>query len=181
MNAEIHELIRKAQSGDKDAFGQLYTHFYTPVYRYLLVRIRNRSDAEDLAADTFVKFFNAIPDFALTRQSPLPYLFTIARNTLIDQVRKKSHSSSIEDEELFAIPDLGPDAEEIASEGEDAELIRAVIPQLPPGERSAVTLRYFDGLSTKECAELLGKSEEAVRQLLSRGLRRMKKILESKP
>lgn len=180
MATDIHVLIRQAQDGDQRAFDELYTTFYTPVFRYLLLRAGNREDAEDLAEDTFLKFFKALPTFTLAGSSILPYLFTVARNGLIDQSRKRSHEGKLDEELFLLLPDTEPDPEAQSQTGQDVDVLKKTLRLLPQGEQAAVTLRYLDGLSTAETAETLGKSEEAVRQLLSRGIRRLRSLLESK-
>lgn len=174
---DLQALVTRAKEGDKKAFEELYTSLYTPVYRYLLSRTRSREDAEDLAGDSFIKFFNALPRFVPMRDSALPYLFTIARNLIIDRARAGSRVGHMDEELFFSIPDVGANPAELSELGNDIASLNKALAELPEGERSAVTLRYFDGLSMREVAEILEKKEEAVRQLVSRGLRRLRSIL----
>lgn len=176
---DLQGLIFRAKNGEQKAFEELYSSLYTPVYRFLLSRTRSREDAEDLAGDSFVKFFNALDRYVPMRDSALPYLFTIARNLLIDRARRNKRTGHMDEELFFSIPDAGPSPQKQSELGDDIVALQRSLEKLPEGERSAVTLRYFDGLSMKEVADILEKKEDAVRQLVSRGLRRLRRDLKA--
>lgn len=177
IQEDLHSLIARAKAGEQKAYEALYTSLYTPVYRFLLSRTRNREDAEDLAGDTFIKFFNALDRFVPLKDSALPYLFTIARNIMIDKARSKNRELVVDEEFMFALPDHGPSPAEQSELWDDISSLQEAIAKLPEGEQAALTLRYFDNLSMKEVADVLNKKEDAVRQLVSRGLRRLRTIV----
>jgi RNA polymerase sigma-70 factor (ECF subfamily) len=167
---EYTDLIARARGGDEAAFETLYKNLYAPVYRFVLMRTKDKTLADDVTQETFIKFLAALPRFQGT--SPLAYLHTIARTTCIDHFRKVRPTES--DEELWDHASEAPSPEEESQLGaEVGELFRALA-TLPPAEAAVVKAKYLDGLETLEIAAFLDKSEEAVRQLVSRGLRRLR-------
>ena len=183
------DLVQRAREGDSDAFAELYSAYFTPLYRYLYFRVQDKADADDLTQEVFLKAYASFKNFlpmvnttdtvpsANTAKSPLPYFYTIARNRLIDHYRKKK-SVTLEDEVMQAIPDTTDSLEEAAAKNQEYEHIRKRITELPPDQQDALVLRFINGLSTEEVAKVLGKKEDAVRQLQSRGLRALKKKLD---
>ncbi|MEK7063231.1 MAG: sigma-70 family RNA polymerase sigma factor [Patescibacteria group bacterium] len=169
------DLIGEARGGNHAAFDQLYRSAYAPVYRFIYIRTRNKDIAEDLTQDVFTKMLQAHP-VRPEGGSMLPYLFTVARNAVIDWSRKKK--PLYDDEALMSVADGARSAE--VEVGIDADITRMLdaLQKLSEAEEAVLKLRYLDGLSTKEVAVLLGKSEEAVRQALSRGLKHLRSLLE---
>jgi RNA polymerase sigma-70 factor (ECF subfamily) len=172
--AGLQEIIDKAKKGDKEAFSFLYTAYFTPLYKYIYFRVGSRADAEDLTQDVFVKAYSSFGRYSYSGTSPLAYFYTIARNTVIDFRRKKKMIVA-DDEEMLAVPDTMDNAEEEAIKREDANMVRKNIARLPEDQQDAIVLRFIDGLSTKEISAMLGKNEEAIRKLQSRGLQAMRK------
>lgn len=175
---DLRDTVEKAKSGDSEAFGRLYNSCYTPIYRYLFVRIKRREDAEDLAQEVFVKAFGAFNTFTLRGSSVLPFFYTIARNTLIDFRRKKHLPESGEEVENVPAPQSEiPDKE--AMRREDRAALFSLLADLSDNERDSIIMRFVDGFSNKEIGDVIGRSAEAVRQLQSRGLRKMRSIADS--
>jgi RNA polymerase sigma-70 factor (ECF subfamily) len=121
-----------------------------------------------------MKAYGAFSRYSYSGISPLAYFYTIARNTIIDHRRKK-HLIIAEEDELLAVSDTSPGPQEEAMQAESGEAIRLIISQLSEDQQDVVVLRFIEGRSTKEIAELLGKTEEAVRKLQSRALHIVKK------
>lgn len=178
---EFSKLIYRAKAGDAEAFGLVYNAYYTPVYRYLLIRARSASTAEDLAQTVFMKIFKNLNHFEV-RDKPLRYFFSVARNTLIDFYRKKKETafSKLEDEETpFDTPDGGESSAEILHRALIMESVKDSMEEaLSEDQREAITLRFFGELSTKEVANGMGKSEGAIRQIQSRALHILAKKLK---
>jgi len=170
---ELRALIVRAQQGDKNAFGSLYEFFYTPIYRYIYFRVRSKDDAVELTQEVFMKAFTAFARYESRTDTPLPYLYTIARNIVIDRGKKK-HTVEV-DEEVFAnISDDSMNLERDAINAEESDAMKRAMQLLPEDQREALELRFALGLSGREVAETMGKTEEAVRQLQSRGLKSLR-------
>lgn len=159
---------------DDGQFDEIYRTLYAPLYRFVIVRCRDRALAEDITQDTFIRFLQAAP--TLDGRSPLPYLHTVARNALIDHYRKKT--PDFDDEALAQLVSADPSPEAVAALGEEVAGVIAALGKLSGDEEAAIRLKYLDGFDTKEISLQLGKTEESVRQLLSRGLRRVRTILD---
>ena len=164
------ELIKQAQAGDEAALARLYDNFYAPVYRYLYFRTRDRSETEDLAQETFLRFYRTLQKYQYRGTTPLAYLFRIARNCLIDAGRRKK--SWIQFSELFGRSE--EPRENPAEQRENAEMVKSALAELPEAEQEAVILRFVNDLPYSEIAQLTGRSEEAVRQAVSRALKRLR-------
>ncbi len=172
------ELIKKAQGGDKAAFEKLYSMYYTPVYRYIYLRVKEKNEVSSIAQDVFIKVYQSLDSYKTEKASPLPYFFTIARNTIIDYWRKNRHLVSFGKEDMMLqVPDKADGPEELAKKKEISALLYFGMNKLNHNEREAITMRYFNDVPNKEIAKYMGKSEEAVRQLQSRGIKALRKIL----
>ena len=155
----------------------LYNSYYTPLFRYLYFRVRNHDDAEDLAQTVFVKAFNSLKEGMWNGAGGIKYLFTIARNTLIDHYRRAKHVAIASDELIESFADLvatdGP-----VEERERRELIASGLKVLRDTEAEAVNLRYIADMDYDAIAVIMGKRPDAVRQLVHRGLKTLRKFLE---
>lgn len=171
-------LVARAKAGDMGAFEELYTLFYTPVFRYVYLRTKNKEEAEDLTQVVFLKIYKSISRFESGSSAPLAYFFTVARNTLIDHWRKQGRV--IYDDEL-----ISKKSDELIDEKSDAtireakEIIAQAMESLTDDQKEVITYRFIHELETKEICELTGKKEEAVRQLQSRGLKAMREYLKT--
>ena len=88
------ELIHKAQAGDSEAFAQLYDLYVKRIYAYVFVRVRHKEAAEDITSVTFMKALEKLNTFQ-NEVSYIAWLFTIARNTLIDHIRREKPKNSM--------------------------------------------------------------------------------------
>ena len=169
------ELLLRAAHGDERALESLYLEYVTPIYRYIHLRTGHTETTEDLTQLVFLKFYKSITDYHEQGKPLLSYLFTIARNTVIDHYRK--NSVTIEElDEYTELPETlahdGP--EQDYRELEIGELLIMLLGKLPQEQQDAVTLKYIQGLEHKDIADILGKSEEATRQILSRAIRKLR-------
>lgn len=167
---EYDELIQQARRGDETAFNELYRLLYAPLFRFVLMRMKDRELAEDVTQETFVVFLQHLKTFG--SGSPLPYLHTVARNKIIDHYRK--HQPDVDDDALWALADSAPTHEEAARLGEEVGEVFLALSTISLAEAEVLKARYLDGLTTAEIAMILDKTEEAVRQLLSRGMRSLR-------
>ena len=170
---DMQAIIAKAKDGDKDAFGVLYQEFYTPVYRYIYFRVSSKDEAEELAQDVFVKAMNAFTRYEARTNTPLPYFYTIARNTVIDW-QKKKRGVHVDQEMFMEIADDTSKTDKQAVVSEELVALKKALQELPEDQREALELRFFNDLSGREVAQVMGKSEESVRQLQSRGMKALK-------
>ncbi len=175
--AELRAIIVRAKEGEKEAFGVLYSRFFTPLYRYVLYRVGSRGDAEELTQEVFLKAYAAFGRYDADRATtPLPYFFTIARNAIIDW-RRKQRTLVLEPDLMHTFSDDQPLPDGVAIRAEDANALYRALDKLSEDMREALLLRFMGGLSGREVADQMGKSEDAIRQLQSRAMRILKEKL----
>ncbi len=161
-------LVRAAQR-DPVAFDALYERYIDRVYAYLRARSATPEDAADLTQQVFTHALAALPRYRAG--SFAAWLFRIARNAAVDAHRRRRATVSwdLVPEALHPVAEDDAEARLLARE---ARLrVRRLVAGLPPDKREQLALRYAARLSTAEIAAVLGKSEAATRQQLSRVLR----------
>lgn len=166
------ELIAQAQAGKESARERLYTEYYTPVYRYIYVRVRHRETAEDLVQSVFFKLYRALPGWEVEADtSLLAYLFTIAKRTIIDHGRKSVRQIDMDDESVLYHAD-----QKGHSDPKDNILSRLndSLQSLLPAERTLILDYYVVGRSYTELAAAGDTTEAAIRQRCSRIVRKLR-------
>jgi len=172
------EIICQAQQNPR-FFAPLYDHYFPRIYNYIYRRVQNSQLTEDLVADTFYKALSNIHKFSWQGRgySFASWLYTIARNQIIDQYRRQEPLLFDENEWDLAAPAAGNPEERVLRQATKDDLLRA-IQTLTPSQQDALLLRFQEGLKIKEIASVLEKKEGAIKALLFRGLRNLRKKLK---
>jgi RNA polymerase sigma-70 factor (ECF subfamily) len=173
------ELIARVREGDHAAFTELYTRAYAPVFRFVYLRVKSRDEAEDITQDVFVKVFQSPPQSLPAHGSILPFLFTLARNRVVDWSRRQRPVAS--DEALANLVDEEPTADAFIDLALEERRVLTALTRLSESDEAVLKLKYLDGMPTGAIASLLNKTEEAVRQALSRALGRLRSLLDGEP
>ncbi|AXX34047.1 putative RNA polymerase sigma factor [Actinosynnema pretiosum subsp. pretiosum] len=170
-------LVRAAQGGDKEAFGALYDRYVDVVYRYVLFRIGDRTLAEDVTSETFLRALRSIGSISYQGRDVGAWFVTIARNIVFDHVKSSRYRLEITTAELADNREAadGPEQEVLALATSE-ELLRCVR-QLGDDQRECITLRFIQGLSVAETAAKMGRNEGAVKALQHRAVRRLAQLL----
>lgn len=170
-------LVELARNGDKDAFGQLYDHYQPSVYRFLYYRLGSIPLAEDLAAETFFRALRSMDSFRWQGKDFSAWLMTIARNLATDHYKAGRTRLEQPTDDVRALDKSAesPEAEVLASLTN--EVLLAALGELPEEQRECLIMRFLQGLSIAETAELLDRSAGAVKQLQLRGVRNLAKLL----
>lgn len=155
-------------------FATLYRLHLPQVYRYLLARVGNVADAQDLTSETFLAAMQAFPTYRAERPF-VAWLLGIARHKVADHFRSGRARVSFELTEEIA--DRSNSLEEQVDDRLAWEQLRAQLARLSPDRAEAVSLRLFGGLEAAEIAGLMGKRETAVRMLIFRGMRDLQQQL----
>lgn len=182
---DVWELVEQAQKGDQDAFGELYQRYVDTVFRYALFRVGDRELAEDVTSETFLRALRRIGSVTYQGRDVGAWFVTIARNIVLDHVKSSRHRREVSTAEIteagsvpfFAEPhaDLGPESRMLASATRE-QLLRAVS-ELGAEQRECVVLRFLQGLSVAETAQIMDRKEGAVKALQHRAVRRLAKNL----
>ena len=147
-------------------FSALYRTHVSSVYAYFYHQVSSIQDAEDLTATTFSKALAGCHGYRSQRASVTAWLFGIARNCPRDHRRRNRRSEPLHPD----LPDSQPLPETLwLSAGRTLALQRA-IQRLPLDQRDALALRFFGGLGVRDVAEILGKSDGAVKMLVRRAV-----------
>jgi RNA polymerase sigma-70 factor (ECF subfamily) len=162
------ELLAARARTDSAAFGLLYERHALAVYRYLRARGAAEDQAKELAAVAFERALRSIGRFRPGRAGFRSWLFAIARNAWVDAHRRRARDADLGEAATMAAPGPSPEAAVVAAE--ERELVMRLLAQLPEAARDALALRYAAGLSGREIAHVIGKSEDATKKLLSRSL-----------
>lgn len=178
QNEYLWDLLSRAKNGDTLAFNEFFNELYTPVYRYLLIRLKNREIAEDCAQVTFIKVFQNIQRIEATVSSPLHYLFTVARNTLIDEKRKKQ-AETISEESWGTVVSAENTEKTVENELLYTKILES-IDELDEDDKDILTFRLLENLPHAEIAEILQKSDASTRKAFSRALEKLRSLLKSK-
>jgi RNA polymerase sigma-70 factor (ECF subfamily) len=174
---DIEELVERARHGDTAAVGALYDAFAPRVYRFFRFRVSADEPAEDLMQRVFLKMVEQLPKYEPRGVPFAAWLFRVARNTWIDEGR--SYHSTVPLEQIEAEPADAGDPEALTEASLDGELVRSAVAALPDDQREVIACRFFAGLSPRETAELMGRSEGSVRVLQHRALAGLRRRLPS--
>jgi len=176
-SAETKNLIIAAKNGDAKAFSELYELYFVPVYRYIYFRVKQKEEAEDLTQAVFMKVYSAVSRYEDVGKPPLAYFYSIARNAVIDYWRRHKRVVILETAQLEQVGDRATNLEADMAARRDVEMVLQGLKKLTEEQAEIITLKFINDLSTREIAELLGKSEDAVRQIQHRALEKLRVIL----
>ena len=171
----IPDVIDRARGGDRMAFAELYDAHCDAVYRYVLYRVREPSDAEDLTSEVFTRAFANIHRYRWQGKSFLAWLYTIARNAVTDRRRRERPTVDLDD--AYGVAEEGPTAHDRAVRGEQVDALRGAVKHLTTEQQEVLVLRFVENMSSRQVAKVLGKNEGAIRALQFRALGRLRKIL----
>jgi len=180
---EVHreeDLVRRAQRREPEAFGQLYEEHFDRIYRYVMLRVRNQADAEDITQQVFLKALENIGSYRWRGMPFASWLFRIAHNLVVDYWKKKSREkvAAVAPEEIDQmVEESSNDPATLAELNFDMKQLAAACEQLTDGQREIVSLRFAGGLSVAEAAKVMGKSEGAVKVLHHAALVKLRRIL----
>ena len=179
---EVHreeDLVRRAQRREPEAFGQLYEEHFDRIYRYVMLRVRNQADAEDITQQVFLKALENIGSYRWRGKPFASWLFRIAHNLVVDYWKKKSREkvAAVAPEEIDEMAASPNDPAALAELNFDMKQLAAACDRLTEGQREIISLRFAGGLSVAESAKVMGKSEGAVKVLQHAALVKLRRIL----
>ncbi len=169
----LKELIERYRDGDQEAFEAIYLSYYTPLYRFIFFRVRSKSEAEDLTQTLFLKLYRSLSAYS-GGVPPEKYLYTAARNLVIDFFRSQPHRAIPSDDLIKELDESTPGTQNLTEERETSELVREALATLHGDERDIITMRFIDELTNQEIAQKTGKTEVNIRQIQSRALRKLR-------
>ncbi len=168
---------RGLQKRDPEAWAEVYEEYFPRVYRYIALRVGDKTEAEDLAGQVFLKALESISSFKWRGVPVSAWLFRIAHNHIIDYRRTSKAKLHLPLDESLVSTDADPVSE--AERNSDISQVVQAVRQLTQAQRDVIELRFAGGLSTAEVAKVLGKSQGAVKVLQHSALIALRSKLSS--
>lgn len=175
VTVDVATLIHKAQQGDREAVGTLYQAYVRSIYRYVVARVRNNADAEDITADVFIRMVKGLPSYRVTEAPFGAWLYRIAASRIADYYRAQNRYTNSEVSE--ALPDDFTPMEEQLLQTQSFESLRRALHELSEEHQTILILRFVDRKSHEEVAALLGKTMTAVKSAQHRALTHLTTVL----
>jgi RNA polymerase sigma-70 factor (ECF subfamily) len=171
-------LVRQAQSGDAEAFTRLYDGYVERIYRYVYFRVSDDTATEDLVSQVFLKAWQNLDRYKIGTAPFIAWLYTIARNLVIDHYRSKRELVPLEEAATLPADMQSPDDE--AQLRFDLEAMRDALQSLSGDQKQVLILKYIAGLPNETIAKIMNKQEGTVRGLQMRGLQVLAKYMHQK-
>lgn len=170
-------IFDKAKQGDQAAFGEIYNLFFKPIYRFIYFRVSHKEIAEDLAEEVFLKAYVKIASVR-EHEAFAGWLYQIARNAVIDYYREKKSDVPLQDIENTL--EYETNIVDMVNLGQDQKLMLALLKQLTAEQQIVIKLKFIEDLDNPTIAELLHKSEGAVRVIQHRAIARLQELIAQK-
>ena len=172
MNNE-EKLIAKAKAGEREAFGVLYDNYVSGIYRFVLIKVGSKADAEDLTHQVFLNAWQKIGRY-ISKGFPFSsWLYRIAQNAVIDFYRTNKKHVDIDAIPEDALSDK-PEFDRQIDNAMQVRLVHSTLKELDQDQQSVLIMRFVNELTNKEVAQALGKSEGAVRVIQHRALKQLR-------
>ena len=171
--AELEALILRMAGGERESLAELYRRTRAAVYGLALSYLKNPADAEDVCQDAFVRAWNAAPDY-VPRGHAMSWLLTIVKHLSLDQLRRKSRETALDEEQWQQLPADGTSQLSL----EDRSLLEFLMQDLSEEESRIVCLHAVAGLKHREIAELTGLGLSTVLSKYHRSLKKLKDRME---
>lgn len=176
------QLIREIKDGNVELYSELMRRYQRKILAFIFHMLKSAKMellAEDLCSETFYKAYRSLHSFREMDASFSTWLYTIARNTVLSELRKqKSSNISLEESGYEPVASLDAVPEQQVLRNERMAMVREAINKLPEKQRSALILREYDQLDYQEIANILGQTVSSVKSLLFRARASVKAQLE---
>jgi RNA polymerase sigma-70 factor (ECF subfamily) len=169
------DLLARVGEGDREAFELLYRRYVRPLFGLALRRLGDRGHAEDAVQEAFAAIWRSASTYRPERGAAGGWLYTVARNAIVDRLRRNGLATDAELPELVS-PEPGPP--ERAEDSYVSWRVHRALEELQPREREVVELAYWSGMSQSEVADYLGLPLGTVKTRTRSGLARLASLLE---
>jgi len=182
-NDRLAALLAKVALGDQEAFADLYRQSSSHLYGVALRILREGSAAEEILQEAFVSVWHHAGSYEAAKSQPLTWLSAIVRNRCLDQLRRReldtvTMTTDDDDGAEFDLPSGDPTPVEMLLAGAEAQSVRDCVDALDAGQKQAIALAFYQGLSHAELADHLRQPLGTVKSWVRRGLERLKGCLD---
>lgn len=171
-------LLKRARQRDPTALAEIHDTYAPKIYAYIYRHVGDPHRAEDLTSRTFIKMLEALERDKFARDALQSWLYRIAHNTIVDDVRRRQRRPTSALHDGMALPPETHPDHIVGIRLENAQL-RQAVDELTDDQRDVILLRFGEGMTAPQTAKVLDKTEEAVRALQRRGLANLRKLLAS--
>jgi RNA polymerase sigma-70 factor, ECF subfamily len=179
---KLADLLARTALADEGAFAELYRQTSSHLYAVALRMLRDKAAAEDALQEAFVSVWHHAGSYVAAKSRPQTWLASIVRNRCLDFLRRRAPETMTltrdDDEGEIDLPATGPTPVEMLLSGADAATVRACVDALEGGQKQAIALAFFHGLSHSELAAQLREPLGTVKSWIRRGLERLKSCLD---
>lgn len=168
-------LVRRAQQHDQAALTQIYEENFDRIYRYIVLKIGERTEAEDMTQQVFLSAFKSISSYKWKGVPFSAWLFRIAHNRIVDFLRKKSKRVTVPLDESLASGSSNPGLE-AERNLEIADLVSAAR-RLTDAQQEVISLRFAGGLPIAEVARIMEKSQGAIKALQHSAVAALRRVM----
>ena len=169
-------VVRRAQQRDPEALTQLYEENFDKIYRYVVLKIGDRTEAEDITQQVFLSAVKSISSFKYRGAPFSAWLYRIAHNRIVDYLRKKKRATVPLDE---TIADKDPGPELAAERNVDIEQLAEATRKLTRAQQEVISLRFTGELPVAQVASIMGKREGAIKALQHSAIVALRKALSA--
>ena len=163
------DLIQRAKQGDQKALIDIYNRYQPSVFTYIFYKVSDQEIAEDLTAEVFTRMLANLSRYTPRGKPILAWLYTIARNLVIDHYRQNKSASHLPLMEDLVDGDNNHPVK-LTEDRLAHECLSRVLKHLTEEQRQVILLRFIENREVSELAEILGKNERAIRSLQHRAL-----------
>jgi RNA polymerase sigma factor (sigma-70 family) len=182
-SARLAALMARVALGDQPAFAEFYRQTSAHLYGVALRILKDGAAAEEVLQEAFVNVWHHAGSFDAAKSQPTTWLAAIVRNRCLDQLRRReldtvTMTADADDGKEFDLPSGDPTPVEMLLAGADAQSVRDCVDALEAGQKQAIALAFYQGLSHAELAGHLRQPLGTVKSWVRRGLERLKSCLE---
>jgi RNA polymerase sigma-70 factor, ECF subfamily len=170
-------LVRKAQEGNQQAFSELYENYFDKIFRYIALKIGDRTEAEDMTQQVFLKTLKSLPSFKWQDVPFSAWLYRIAHNEIVDHLRRSSRRQITELTEDITPDDPSQNPQHTVEVRYDFEQLISAAHHLTTAQREVIALRFSSDLPIAEVARIMGRSEGAVKALQHSAVASLRKLM----
>lgn len=173
--ADDKQLLIQAQQQQQDALRVIYERYFPSIYQFIRLRVNNREQARDIAADVFLDFLVALKNHNPPHTNLRGWLFRVARNKVYEHYGKEKQLPTTTLEDWIPNREDGPESQFLKTAHIDH--IRQSLTQLVVEQQEVIILRFGQGFNIQETADLMNKSVSAIKSLQFRAIQNLRELI----